>query len=186
MNSDKVQGGPDLNTFKEMLRHLTPCWLTMCLIYLACQADDPEFRSYDLSAHGVPVIIYAPDSALIQPKDYGVMRDITVKAGPGFDLQIFEFANSNTDAAGEKLHQLRSAQEDPFFDEVVQEGEHGFIYSKDIDSTLVDYDFRYVKMIDDREIIFQTGLIGTFTLEDVKRMYRAAKKTKPAAPEADQ
>ena len=68
---------------------------------------------------------------------------------------------------------LTAVQEDPFFREMIKEEDQGFIFSKKADSTTVDYDFRYVKILGDKELIFQTGLVGSFSLEDVKIMYNA-------------
>jgi hypothetical protein len=68
---------------------------------------------------------------------------------------------------------LASVREDPFFKEIITEDDRGFIYSKQLDSLTLDYDFRFVKIMDSTELIFQTGLIGTFSLEDVKWMYKS-------------
>jgi hypothetical protein len=55
------------------------------------------------------------------------------------------------------------------------EEDQGFIFSKKADSLIVDYDFRFVKIIGDKELIFQSGLVGSFSLEDTKIMYNAIK-----------
>lgn len=141
----------------------------------SCRKDSMNMQSLDLQSHGVPVTIMAPDSAVIQEKDYNFMRDITVKKGDQFFIQIFEFAAPKQDAAGEKLRQLTAVQEDPFFREVIKEEDQGFIFSKMADSITLDYDFRYVRILGDKELIFQTGLVGSFSLEDVKLMYNAVK-----------
>ena len=141
----------------------------------SCRKDSINMQSLDLQPHGIPVTIMAPDSAVIQEKDYNFMRDITVKKGDQFFIQIFEFAAPKQDAAGEKLRQLTAVQEDPFFREVIKEEDQGFIFSKMADSTTLDYDFRYVRILGEKELIFQTGLVGSFSLEDVKLMYNAVK-----------
>lgn len=132
-------------------------------------------QKLDLQSHGVPVTIMAPDSAIIQEKDYNFMRDITIQKGGQFFIQIFEFAAPKQDAAGEKLRQLAAVHEDPFFHEVIKEEDQGFIFSKMADSITLDYDFRYIRIIGDKELIFQTGLVGSYSLEDVKVMYNAVK-----------
>jgi hypothetical protein len=119
--------------------------------------------------------IQAPDSTVVLEKDYKFMRDITLRKAPDFDIQLFELTAASEDAAGEKFHQLESVRQDPYFRQVVQEDEYGFIFSKYLDSLTIDYDFRVVKMIGEKELIFQTGLAGSFNLEQVKRMYDAVK-----------
>lgn len=141
----------------------------------ACRKDGVKMQKLDLQSHGLPVTILAPDSAIIQEKDYNFMRDITVKKGDQFFIQIFEFAAPRQDAAGEKLRQLTAVREDPFFREVIKEEDQGFIFSKMADSIKIDYDFRYVRILGEKELIFQTGLVGSFSLEDVKLMYNAVK-----------
>ena len=152
--------------------------LIACLILTflpSCRRDKVNMQSLDLQSHGIPLTIMAPDSAVIQEKDYNFMRDITIKKGDQFFIQIFEFAAPKQDAAGEKLRQLTAVQEDPFFQEIIKEEDQGFIFSKMADSTTIDYDFRYVRILGDKELIFQTGLVGSFSLEDVKLMYNSIK-----------
>ncbi len=149
--------------------------LLLALALLACRRDPVPMSVLDLQPYGIPMIIKAPDSTEVVTKDYTFMRDITIRKLPGFDIQVFELNAPSDDAAGEKLHQLTSVKEDPFFREVIQEDEYGFIYSKNLDSAKVDYDFRLVKLFGDKELIFQTGLAGSFTLEQVEWMYDAVK-----------
>lgn len=146
----------------------------LLVLWSGCH-DEKGMKPIDLADHGLPITILAPDSAVIQEKDYNFMRDITVRKGDNYFLQIFEFAAPRQDAAGEKLRQLAAVQQDPFFKEVIREEDKGFIFSKLADSTRVDYDFRYVRILGEKELIFQAGLVGTFSLEDVTRMYNAVK-----------
>ena len=62
---------------------------------------------------------------------------------------------------------------------MIREDEHGFIYSKLVDTARVDYDFRYIRMLGAQELIFQTGLTGTYSLEAVNRMYETASEAEP-------
>lgn len=164
----------DLDTFDSMKKG----FFFTCLVFLlwtGCQKDK-DMNPLDLTDHGLPITILAPDSAVIQEKDYNFMRDITVRKGDHFFLQIFEFAAPRQDAAGEKLRQLAAVQQDPYFQKVIREEDQGFIFSKLADSTQVDYDFRYVRILGEKELIFQAGLVGTFSLDDVTRMYNAVQE----------
>ena len=165
-------GFGDLDTFERMKFSLPFC--LFCLIGLfSCRQDDVRLEKLDLQPQGLPLTILAPDSAEVQAKDYAFMRDITIRKGDNFFIQIFEFEASNLDAAGEKLKQLTSVKEDPFFKELITEEDQGFIFSRLQDSTKLNYDFRYVKILGLKELIFQTGLVGSFSLEDVRRMYKS-------------
>ena len=165
-------GFGDLDTFERMKCSLPFC--LFCLIGLfSCRQDVVRLEKLDLQPQGLPLTILAPDSAEVQAKDYAFMRDITIRKGDNFFIQIFEFEASNLDAAGEKLKQLTSVKEDPFFKELITEEDQGFIFSRLQDSTKLNYDFRYVKILGLKELIFQTGLVGSFSLEDVRRMYKS-------------
>jgi len=141
----------------------------------ACKSDKVKFEKLDLQPHGIPISILAPDSAEVQEKDYTFMRDITIRKGDFYFVQIFEFDAANLDAAGEKLRQLTSVKADPFFKDLIKEDDLGFVYSRMQDSTKINYDFRFIKILGAKELIFQTGLVGSFTLDDVERMYKAVR-----------
>jgi hypothetical protein len=140
-----------------------------------CHKDPVSLRPLDLHQYNIPMIILAPDSAVVLEKDYKFMRDITIRKAPDFDIQLFELTSTAGDAAGEKFQQLASVQKDPYFKEVVRVDDYGFIFSKHLDSLTVDYDFRLIKLFGEKELIFQTGLSGSYTLDQVERMYKAVK-----------
>ena len=147
-------------------------------LLLSCRGEGIKLQKLDLQPHDLPTTIMAPDSAVVQKKDYSFMKDYTIKKGDHFFIQIFEFAAPKLDAAGEKLQQLAAVKEDPFFKEILKEEDQGFIFSRQADSTdstHLAYDFRYIRILGDKELIFQTGLVGSFSLEDVKVMYKAVK-----------
>jgi hypothetical protein len=170
-----VKGGiQDLDTF-EIMKIPLLIFVLIIAVLASCRKDDMKMQNLDLTSYGIPLTIIAPDSAEVQEKPYPFMRDITIRKDNRYYVQIFEFEAPKLDAAGEKLRQLASVKEDPYFIEVVMEDEQGFIYSRTLDSTKLNYDFRYIKILGPKELIFQTGLVGTFTLEDVKRMYKSVK-----------
>lgn len=145
------------------------------VFFFGCRSETPSLKPLDLHPYQIPLTILAPDSAVVQVKDYHIMRDITIMKGEAFNLQLFELISSSQDAAGEKLRQLATVREAPFFKEVIREDDTGFIYSIQPDSTAIEYDFRRIKLIGEKEIIFQTGLAGNFSLEEVTKMYEAVK-----------
>lgn len=155
------------------MNHPHRIFLFGVLLLSACRMDPDGMHRLDLTPHGLPLQIMAPDSAEVVVKDYEIMRDITIKKGEDFFVQIFEFEAAHLDAAGEKLRQLDAVRDDPFFKEIVREDDEGFIFSRQLDSTLMDFDFRFIRIMEEKELIFQTGLIGTFSLADVKRMYKS-------------
>ena len=84
---------------------------------------------------------------------------------------MFRFfaADANTTNAKMIVEELKKdAENNPYFSKIVSEDDDGFIYETMIDSTF-SYKFRQVRIQGDREYIFQTGLIGSFTLDQVKK-----------------
>jgi hypothetical protein len=151
--------------------------IVSCTLF-ACQSDlKTKFKPLDLASYGIPLIIMAPDSAEVIRKDYSIMRDITIRKGNNYYVQIFE-STANAPASEVKNNQLESVKQDKYFKELIQEDENGFIFQKELDSAIIDFDFRFIKILNDKEIIFQTGMIGTFSLEDVQLMYDGVKNEK--------
>ena len=74
-----------------------------------------------------------------------------------------------------KAGKLVEEQANPYFSKIVKDEPAGFNYETKVDSTTQIFNFRYIQLKGDKEYIFQTGLIGRFTLEQVERMYEAVK-----------
>lgn len=150
--------------------------VTLCCYLVACHSGQKsKLRPLDLASYGIPLIIMAPDSAEVIRKDYNIMRDITIRKGNNYYLQIFESTATN-DAAEVKKSQLESVMQDKYFQKLIQVDKNGFIFQKQLDSNLIDFDFRFIKILNDKEIIFQTGMIGTFSLADVQLMYEGVSR----------
>ena len=179
MNSSQFMTGPpllpELDTFEGMDSGPLNLIFFPILCFFACKQDSITLTPLDLQPYGLPITILAPDSSEVKARDYSIMRDITIKKGDQFFVQIFEYEADILDEAGEKHRQMDAVKEDPYFVEIIKEDDKGFIFSKQIDSTKLDYDFRYIKILGSRQLVFQAGLTETFSLEEVKRMYEAVK-----------
>lgn len=150
--------------------------LGIILIFAACGGTDIEdWQKLDLLEYDMPISIKAPSDPEIKTMDLLVQKDIWVKKGDHYNVQIFQSDASGTDPEKVKDALLAEVKNNPFFSKIVSETSEGFIYETLIDSTDYNYGFRHVKIMGDKEYIFQTGLIGTFVLEDVERMYTAVK-----------
>jgi hypothetical protein len=140
---------------------------------VGCKSEKPT-EAVDLMKYGMPIKIKAPAEAEIKSDDLGFMKDVTVKAGESYSLQITSSEAILTDASEIASKLLKEVKRDAYFDSVVTEEPNGFVYKKDIDGK-EDYDFRHVRIAGSSEYIFQTALVGTFSLEDVKAMYESVK-----------
>lgn len=151
--------------------------LTLLICIISCKTE-PEvvLTPLDLLEYGIPVTIMAPDSSEVKKSDFGpFMKDITVRKGEDYFIQIYASPASTTDVAQLKAQALAEVKGKKYFSKIINEEEAGFIYETKVDSNYIDYGFRYLKVQGNNEYIFQTGLIGPFTLKAVENMYQSVK-----------
>ncbi len=147
------------------------------LFLAACQQSATDrWEPLDLMSYGIPVSVQAPDSARVQVSNLGggLIKDVTIKAGADYYIQLYASGAETTDIAKLKADQLSEVKANRYFTRIVEEEEDGFIYETQIDS-VVSFGFRHIRVQGDTECIFQTGLVGQFSLEDVENMYAAVK-----------
>jgi len=143
----------------------------------ACGGDSStgNLQTLSLLEYGIPGEIKAPLDAEINTMDFGAMKDITVKKGDDYSVQIYASDATTLSLADVKAQQLGLLKQNPYFEKVITEEDNGFIYENKVDSTTFNYGFRYIKLQADKEYIYQTGLIGSFTKEQVQTMYDSVK-----------
>lgn len=149
---------------------------SLLLLITSCKKDETaNLEELDLMSHGLPILIKAPAGSTIEKMDLTFQQDVTVKKGDEFYVQIFASDATTNDPKEVKEALLKEVKRHPYFSEVIEEEDVGFIYKTEVDSAHTNYGFRYVRIQADKEYTFQTGLIGTFDLDQVKRMYKAVK-----------
>ena len=136
------------------------------------EPKDADLVEMDLLSYGMPIVIQAPEDALVETMDLVVQKDLTVKKDDYF-IQIFESSATTYDVPAIKSRLLSEVQGNRYFQKIITEDPDGFIYETAIDSSYVNYGFRRVRLQGDKEYVFQTGMRGKFPLEAVERMYRA-------------
>ena len=156
--------------------------VVLCVLFLlgACQSDPTSnLKPLNLLEHGIPITILAPDSAKIRTMDLLVQKDITVKGEDGYDLQIFASDATSTDVSKIASELKGEVKNNPYFSKIVDESDpNGFIYETKLDEKTISYGFQLVRVMGDREYIFQNALIGTFSQEEIQIMYQAVKNKK--------
>lgn len=143
------------------------------LIFLFACKQEPVLPDLDLVKYGLGVKIKAPEGAEVKLSDMGIMKDVSVKSGPDFYLQILNSEAINYNASKLKEEEKQDLMKESYFSRIVQEDENGFIFEKDYGDGKLNYDFRYYKIQGDQEYKFQAGLIGNFSEESVRLMYEA-------------
>ncbi|MCB0558999.1 MAG: hypothetical protein H6573_03450 [Lewinellaceae bacterium] len=151
----------------------------IALCFTACQSEPGgSLRETDLMPYGIPVSIMAPDSAEIKADDLGggLIKDVTIRGKDNYNVQVFATQAETSDMARIKAGQLADVKSIRFFEKIINEEEDGFIYQTAIDSNNISYNFRYIVLQGDLEIIFQAGFLGTFSQEEAERMYQAVQQ----------
>jgi hypothetical protein len=150
-------------------------YVTLILVCLNACTSQPEGKSLSLLEYGVPLEINAPDDVEVTVDDIGIWKDVTIMNDKDFNVQLIASESTTFDKAKIIAEQLASVKDGRFFSKIIEEYEDGFIFEKKIDEDNINYDFRHIKLNGDREYIFQTGLLGTFSEEDVRNMYKSVK-----------
>lgn len=159
---------------------MRPFSLIICLLFLfsACEKSPKNnYKPLSLLPHGLPITIQAPENPEIKLTDMSVMKDLTVKKGTDYNIQIYSSAANTTNFQQVKNEHLAEVKNNPYFKQVVTDNPNGFIYEKQIDSTMT-YGFKYVHIQGDQEFIFQNGILGIYSLEEANSMYEAVQQKK--------
>ena len=145
------------------------------LVAMSCGEEKQQSNlvELDLLSYGIPIVILAPSDPVVESISLLVQKDITVKKGPDFALQIFESDALVRNPAAIKQRLLYEVQGNKYFEKVMSDDDQGFIYKTAIDSSYINYGFRYFRLQGDKEYVFQTSIGGKYTLEAVQNMYKA-------------
>jgi uncharacterized protein YcfL len=151
------------------------CFLVLLGILLINCSAESKYEDYDLVKHGLSLKIKAPAEPEVTVVDLGIAKDVTVKKGDSYNIQIISSTATEYDVSKIIAEKKAEVEEGPYFSMIVQEDENGFVFEKKIDEENINYDFRAVKIVGDVEYDFQTGLMGKFSKEDVMDMFEAVK-----------
>jgi len=148
------------------------------LFFAACQNNSKtSLKPLNLLQYGIPITILAPDSVKVVSGSLSFSQDVTIKSPTdNYDIQIFVYDATTTNLPAVKASHLAEVKGNAYFSRIIEEEDAGFIYETSYDTLSTNYGFKYLKLQGDKEYIFQTGLVGNFSLEDVKTMYGAVKQ----------
>lgn len=145
--------------------------LLLSCAFFAC-SNNSTLPELDLMSKGIPLKLKAPEDAVVTSKDMGVFKDVTIKSGDDFYIQITGGQKFQNDEKARKEEELNATKRLVNFSRVVQEDDNGFLYEKKRGDDL-SYDFRRIRIQGEEEYVFQCGLIGIFTLEAAQKMFEA-------------
>ncbi|MCB9281821.1 MAG: hypothetical protein H6562_23225 [Lewinellaceae bacterium] len=158
---------------KQLIAVLTSAGL---IALIACHRDPSDnWKKLDLLEYGLPITVYAPDSAVVRSKKMGFVQDVTVKKGDFYSIQILSSAARTNDISSLKAEQLDLVRDSRYFSKVVEETEDGFIYQNNIEGAEC-FGFRYVFVQGDMEYVLASGYADIFKLEEIKEMFDAVRR----------
>ncbi|MBT8233018.1 MAG: hypothetical protein HKO66_14480 [Saprospiraceae bacterium] len=146
-------------------------------LLFSCKGDGvkSDFVDLDLMSYGMPIKIKSPTDPVISKDDLGIVKEVTVKKGDGFYIQILSGKSYIRDIHKLVAQQKSDASESKYFSKIIEETDNGFIFEKkypELDDRIT-YDFRYIKIQGDNQFTFQAGLMGQYTLDEIKAMFTA-------------
>lgn len=149
-------------------------FIVIVVILVSCKEDQASiYQELNLTQYGLPITIHAPENAEVKTMSFGLTKDVSIHKDDHYYIQIFSSDIRTNDLDKVKNELLSDVKSEPFFDQIIETLDDGFIYKTVMDSTLTTFGFKSVKLIGNNEIVFGQGLIGTFSLEDIKKMYNA-------------
>ncbi|NBB88953.1 MAG: hypothetical protein GVX96_04090 [Bacteroidetes bacterium] len=150
--------------------------LSFFLFLTSCAPDPTEnWVEHNLIGEGVPLKVFGPEDIEVKVSQLGTMDDITIQGSDDYSLQIFGMDIQTTNMELLLAEQREMVEEEGYFKEIVKEWESGFIYSQEIDSNTVNYDFRELRVKGDKMYVFQCGMLGQNTREHVDRLVKAVR-----------
>ena len=149
------------------------------ILFQSCKNDKIEierFKERDLISEGVPLKIRAPENAEVNVKVENFYKDITVKKGNDYSVQIIgteAFTNDLVDVRKELENEVKK---NPNFSKIILEDTNGFVFEKKTDDGSLIYDFRFIKIEGNQQFVFQTGLYNKFSKDQAMKMFNSVKQ----------
>lgn len=152
--------------------------LAVAFLFAACTKNTvgkEEWKPLDLLENGIPVIVMAPDSAVVSVTRVGVVEDVTVrKPEERYGLQIYIQPAFTNDLPALKSSQVEEVKNTVEFQKIIEEDEQGFLVAlRSGDKEY--YSFRLVHLQADKEYIFTTLYSEQHSLEEARRLMEAVR-----------
>ena len=156
--------------------------LGVCLLLAAgaCEPATPvdDWTPLNLLQYEVPATVLAPAGTNVRNDNLGILQDVKLTGEDGYDVQIYASEALETDAATVLTDQRQEVESMRYFADIVEDQPDGFLFRMAVDTANVSYDFRHVRIIGDRELIFRTGLTRNASEAEARRMFEAVRYRK--------
>lgn len=140
------------------------------ILLVACQQqNNDKSNKTSLYKYGIPVYIEAPEDVRFHKSASNQIEGLSVVNDAGYQLQVFQYTAAYNDVQSAKNHHREQVVTNPFFSKIVEDYDHGFLFELVNDDKRY-YDFRIIKVVGAKEIVFQTTPTVNCTEEDARMM----------------
>jgi hypothetical protein len=148
--------------------------ILFCILFLTACSNSSAIKKEKTSLYkfGIPAHIKAPENARFNKASSGNIESLSVVDDDGFNLQVLSFPASVTDEKTAKQHQREQVVSHPDFSKIIEDYDQGFLFELEFAGDRY-YDFRYVKIVGNKEIIFQAGPTCQCDESQVRNMLQA-------------
>lgn len=149
--------------------------ISISLIF-SCKQERNSLDGYvekDLLSEGIPLKIKAPEDVKVEVSVRNFYKEIKVKNDKGYFLQILSTEKTSGDIASLLSELKEEVKKDPYFSRFIVEMESGFVFEKKTQDGKLNYDFRHIKVGENQQFVFQSGMYGIFTQEQVIKMFKS-------------
>ena len=163
------------------MRHLKLSGLILSVLFLfnACQSTSSKWdlQPLDLTSHGLPIIIQAPDSAEIVPNVMAFEKGVTITQGD-FMIEVElkdKYADKSKNVDSILSKKIASIESKSNFDQFLLNKSNGFIYSTNDTIIGLDHHFYLVGFKNGKQFEFKEApnVMANYTFEEIKALFEA-------------
>ena len=162
-----------MRRFFYLLMFGATCGLMACETDTAASQDWPELN---LLQYEVPVKVRAPEGTSVKSDNLGILQDVTLTGPDGYHVQLYVAEALGMPAAEVLQEQRKEVESMRYFAAVTEEFPDAFLFRVVVDTSQISYDFRHVKVVGNKEMVFQTGLTSNSTEAEAKAMLAAIRE----------
>jgi hypothetical protein len=147
----------------------------ICIIVLSC-GEKPSSKQDKTSLHkyGIPVSVMLPADVGIKKTSSGNVLAVAIRNDSGYNMLVLMGAANYSSAQKAKFQQREQIVNNPAFLKIVEDYEDGFLFEWQGNDRIM-YDFRHIKIVGDKEIVFQAGNTCECSEDDVRKMLASVK-----------
>ena len=115
------------------------------------------------------MFIEAPADVRFHKSTSDQIEGLSLFNDAGYQLQVLQYTAAYNDVQSAKNHQREQVVTNPFFSKIIEDYDNGFLFELVNDDKRY-YDFRIIKMVGAKEIVFQVTPTVNCTEEDARMM----------------